>query len=84
MRKPEAVRHTRRDCDGPVDSRGDEAVDAFGGCEPLDRRFVLGGDDRAPIRVPEAGRGGIAIDGDHVQIVPPCGGEQPELRRACA
>ena len=55
MRKREAGSDPGRDGDGPVDSGRDDTVDDFRLREFADRGLVLGRDDRAPIRVLEAG-----------------------------
>ena len=82
MREAEPLRDTSADRDRPVDPGRDQPVDAFGRSEPLDRRLVLGGDDRAAVGVAETGRGGIAVDSDHVQLARPRGREQSQLRRS--
>ena len=73
--------HARGDRHRPVDPGGDDAFHALGACEALDALLVLGGDDRPPVRVPEPGRRGIAVERDHEQA--PLAGrrEQAELRR---
>ena len=81
MRDAEPLGDTRRDRDGPVDSRRDDPVDALGDGEPLDPRLVLRGDDRAAVRIAEARGSRIAIERDHVEPVPSCSREQPELGR---
>ena len=74
MRKTEARRHARGDGDGPVDSRRYDAVNAFRLGELPDRGLVLGGHDRALVRVLEAGRLRVAVAGHD---------EEPALAR-CA
>jgi hypothetical protein len=48
----------------------------------VDRRLVLGRDQRAPLRQPEAGGGRITVDGDDAQAARASRLEQSELRRA--
>ena len=81
MRQPKLRGNASGDPDRPVDSRRDQPVDPLRFGQPLDAVLVLGRDDRATVRVPEAGRIGIAVDGDDVQVALARGGEQPELRR---
>src|ERR671925_669041 len=81
MGKPQVVGDPRRDADRPVGARSDDAGDVRRAGEPLDCRLVFRGQDRAPVRVPEAGSAGIAIDGDHVEAALLGGAEQADLRR---
>ena len=81
MGQPAPGSDARRDSHGPVDPGRDQAVDPLRFDEPVDSLLVLGGDDRAAVGVAEAGRVGIAVDGDHVQVALAGRGEQPELRR---
>jgi hypothetical protein len=81
VRQGQALGDPRRDGDGPVDPRRDQAVDPLGPREPLDARLVLGGDDRAPVGVAKAGRGRLAVERDHVQLACPRRREEAELRR---
>ena len=82
VRKAEARRHARGDGDGPVDSRRDDAVDAFRLGELPDRRLVLGGDDRALVRVLEAGRLRVAVAGHDEEPALARRAKKPELCRA--
>ena len=84
MRQPEAAGDSSCNRDRPVDPGRDQPVDALGAGEALDAGLVLGGDDGAPVGVAEARRGGVAVDGDHVQLARACGGQQAKLRRAGA
>ncbi len=70
--------------DRPADPGSDHSVDPLRLGQPLDRRLVLDGDDRAPVRVAEPGRRGVAVDRDHEQAAPASRGEQPELGRTCS
>ena len=54
VRKPETRRHPGGDADRPVGSRRDDPVDALGAGEAVDRRLVLGRDERPLVRVREA------------------------------
>ena len=69
--------------DRKVDSGSDDTADLLRCGKPVDRRLVLDRHDRAPVRMAEAGRRRIAVDGDDVEAA--LGGrfEQPELPGAC-
>jgi hypothetical protein len=82
MGQPEAGRNAGRDGDRPVDPRRDDAVNALRLRELSDRRLVLGRDDRAPVRVLEPGRLGIAITGDDEELAVTRRAQKPELCRA--
>ena len=84
MRKRQPFGDACGDRDREVDPRRDDPVDTLRRREPVDARLVLRRDDRPPVRVAEPGRGGIAVEGDHVKPPIAGGGEQPELRRARA
>jgi hypothetical protein len=77
--KPEALCDAGRDPHRPVDSRRDETVDVLRSGESSDPAFILGGQDRAPIRVTEAWSGGIPIDRDDVQTAPARSGQRAQL-----
>ena len=81
MRKPETRRHPSGDADRPVGSRRDDPVDALGAGEAVDRRLVLGGDERALVRERESGRRRIAIDSDHEELALAGGAQKADLRR---
>ena len=61
-----------------------DAVDALGGREPVDLGLVLDRDDRAPVGEAEAGRGRIAVDGDHEEAAVAGRLEEAELPGARA
>ena len=82
MRKPEAGRHARGDRDWPVDPRCDHPVDALGLGELSDQRLVLCRDDRAPVRVFEARRLGVAVAGHDEEPAVARSAQKPELCRA--
>jgi hypothetical protein len=82
MRKPETVRDTRRDGDGPIDPGRDDTVHTLGLRELSDRGLVLGRDDRASVGVLEPWRLGIAVAGDHEEPALACRAQKPELCRA--
>ena len=84
MRQAEPLRDAGRDADRPVGARRDDPVDRRGPREPLDPRLVLGGDDRPLVGQREAGRGRVAVGGDHVEAPGARRLEQAELRRAGA
>ena len=67
--------------DGPVRAGRDDPVDVLGAREAVDRRLVLGRDERPLVRVREAGRGRIAIDRDHEEVALARGAQEPDLRR---
>ena len=52
----------------------------LGAGEPVDARLVLRRDERALVRVGEAGRGRIAIDGDHEEVALARRAQEPDLR----
>jgi hypothetical protein len=79
MGEPKPVRDPRRDPDRPVVGRRDHSVDALGLGQPVQRRLVLERDQRAPVGVPEAGSGCVAIDRHYHQPAAPGGRQQPEL-----
>ena len=80
-RSPRRCGEPRRDRHRPVDPGRDDPVEQLGAREPVEAFLVLGGHDRAPVRVLEARGGGIAVAGDHEQAALPCGPKEPELRR---
>ena len=82
MRQAEPGRDSRRRADGPVGSGRDHAVDALRQGQSLDDRLVLDRHDRPAVGVPEAGRTGVAVDGDHEEAAGPGRCEQAELSRA--
>ena len=85
MREPDALRDAGRDPDGPVGPGRDDPVDVPRAGEPVDRLLVLRGDDRALVGEGEAGCLRVAVDRDHLQVVPSAGRfEQPELGGPCA
>ena len=69
------------DRDRPVDPRRDDPVHLLGRGQSLHRRLVLDRDDRPSVGIAETRRGGVAIDGDHVQAALARRREQPELGR---
>jgi hypothetical protein len=79
VRKLEPLGDARRDRDRPIDSRRDEAVDAFGVREPLDTDLVFCRDDRAPVGEAKARRPRVAVGGDDEMAAGAGGGEQTEL-----
>jgi hypothetical protein len=81
VREPELRRHTRRNPDGPVDSRRNQAVDTLRFSKALDPELVLGRDDRPSVGMAKPGCARVAIDRDHVQAALPRSREQPELGR---
>ena len=80
VRQRQPLGDARRDADRPVGARRDDPVDVLRPCEPVDAGLVLGRDDRALVRVREAGRRGVAVDGDHEEVALACGAQQPDLR----
>ena len=72
-----------RDLGGAAAAGGDDRIVAFRAGEPLDRELVLDRDDRAPMRVTEAGCRGVAIGDDQGQAPAPGIREDAELRGAC-
>ena len=80
VRQPHALRDSRRDDDRPVRARRDDPVHVLRAGEPVDTGLVLGRDDRALVRVGEAGRGRVAVDRDHEQITFACRAQEPDLR----
>ncbi len=84
MRQAQALGDPCRDRDRPVDSRGDQPVDALGAREALDAGLVLRGDDRAAVGVAESRRRRVAVDGDDVQVTRARSGQQTQLGRAGA
>jgi hypothetical protein len=72
----------RSGTDGQFAPRGDHSVDALGLGEALQRGLVVERDDGSPIGEAEAGRRGIAVDGDHEQIARAGRSQQAELPRA--
>ncbi len=84
MRQPEPGGDPGRDGDGVVAAGRDDPVDLLGAGEPLDRRLVLDRDDRAPVGVAKARRGGVAVGRDDGEPAPACGLEHSELRGAGA
>ena len=52
--------------------------------EAVDARLVLGRDERALVRVGEAGRRGVAVDGDHEEVALACRAQEPDLRGPCS
>jgi hypothetical protein len=81
MWKPQAVGDSCGDVDRPVGSGSHNPGNPSRARQPFDRRLVLRGKDRAPVRMPETGSLGIAVDGDHVQGALAGGAEQAELCR---
>ena len=79
MRQSEPLGDPRCDRDRVVGAGRDHPGDLLGACQPVDRRLVLDRDDRAPVGVAEARRGGIAIDGDDAQVAPAGRREDAEL-----
>ncbi len=71
------------DLGGATSAGGDDRVDAFRAGEPLDRELVLDRDDRAPMRVPKTGCGGISVGDDDGQAPAPGIREDAQLRGAC-
>ncbi len=85
MREADPLRDPRRDPDGPVGARRDDAVDVAGAREPVHRLLVLRRQHSALVGEGEADRLGVAVDGDHVHVLAcPCRLEQPELGGAGA
>ena len=62
MGQPGPLGYSRRDANGPVRARRDDAVDPERADEPLDRRLVLGREDAAAVGELEPGSAGIAVD----------------------
>ena len=81
MRQPQSLGDPRGDAHGPVRTGRDDPVHVLGASEPVDPRLVLGRDERPLVRVLEARRGRIAVDGDHEEPAPPRGAQEPDLRR---
>ncbi len=79
MGQTELGRDARGDRNRPVDPGCDHAVDLLGRGESLERRLVLGRDQCTPVGEREAGRSGIAVGGDHVELPPARRFEQTEL-----
>jgi translation initiation factor 2B subunit (eIF-2B alpha/beta/delta family) len=80
MLEAEPRRDSRRRAHGRVIPRGDHAVDALGFREAFQRRLVVDGNDSAPVRIGEPGRGGVAVYGNHEEAAGARRFEQPELR----
>ena len=84
MREPEPLGDPGGDSDGPVGSGRDDPVDVLGPGEAVDARLVLGRDERALVRVGEAGRRGVAVDRDHEEVAFACRAQEPDLRGPCS
>ena len=84
VRQREPLCDACRDRDRPVDPGSDQSVDPLGARQPLDGGLVLGRNDRPAVGVAEAGCRGLPVDGDHVELTRPRGGQQAELRRSGA
>jgi hypothetical protein len=82
MANAEALRGAGSDAYGPVDPGRDDPGDPLGTGKAIDPRPVLRGDDGAPIGIPEARRGGIAVGRDDIEASRPGGGKQAELSRS--
>ena len=72
----------RRDCDGPVDPRRDDAVDALG-----PRELAEGGSSSAETiarrsAYAKPGAAGVAVAGDDEEAALPRRAQKPELSRA--
>jgi translation initiation factor 2B subunit (eIF-2B alpha/beta/delta family) len=67
---------------GGLAARAENAVDASGIGEPLERGLVVRRQDRPAVREPEARRVRVAVDGDHVEPARAGGREQARLPRA--
>jgi len=80
MRQSDPFCDARGDPDCPVCTRRDDPVHLARTREPVDRLLVLLRDDRALVGEDEAGRLRVAVDRDHLDVLPAAGGlEQPEL-----
>ena len=77
VRQRQPLGDARGDADRPVRARRDDPVDVLGPCEPVDAGLVLGRNDRPLVRVREAGRRGVAVDGDQRR-------DRARVRRAAA
>ena len=85
VRQPEALRDPRRDAHRPVCTGRDEAVDAAGPREALDRLLVLAREHRPLVGEREADRLRVPVDRDHVHVAArPRSLEEAELGRPCA
>jgi hypothetical protein len=84
MRKAEPLGKPCRDRHRPVDPGRDDTVDGLRSSKAVEALFVLGRDDRPPVRVLEPGGERIAITGDHEKAALARGPQEPELRRSCA
>ena len=80
MRQAEPLGDARRDADRPVGAGRDDPVDVLGAGEPVDARLVLGRDERALVRVGEAGRRRVAVDRDHEEAALARRAQEPDLR----
>ena len=80
MRQAEPLGDARGDPDGPVGAGRDDPVDVLGAREPVDAGLVLGRDERALVRVGEAGRRRVAVDGDHEEAALARRAQEPDLR----
>ena len=76
------LRHAGGDLGGAASAGRDDPVDTFRAGEPLDGELVLDGDDRTPVRVPEAGCRGVPVGDDEGQAPAPCVREDAQLRGA--
>jgi hypothetical protein len=81
MRDAQAPGHAGGHGGGSVGGRPNDRVDALGAGQTLDGRLVVGGDERPPVGVAEAGRSGIPIRCDDGQPLAPGRREEAELRR---
>ena len=84
VRQPEPVGDASRDRHGRVDPGRDQPLDLLLARNQLDPVFVLGGDDRVPVRESQPDRLLVTVAGDDRDSTCLRRGEQPELPRAGA
>jgi hypothetical protein len=82
MRDAEPRGDARGDADGGVEPGPDHPVDRLRLGESMDRRLVVGSDERPPFDELETGGARVAVDCDHADAVQARRLEQTELRAA--